>query len=79
MSELLSAGVDLMLLGMVTVFVFLTLLVFGTRTMSVVLNTLITPEHDVPGPALAGAGYQDEQEIAAVAAAVLARHQSETN
>ena len=37
MNELLSAAVELMLLGMGTVFVFLVLLIIATKTMSSVL------------------------------------------
>ena len=44
--NLIDQGLNLMLYGMGTVFVFLTLLVFATTLMSRVVNRLVTEEDD---------------------------------
>lgn len=74
MSELMLGGLNLMLLGMGTVFVFLTILVIGTTIMS----RLIMRWHDAPEPEPKRGGRpkpkDDLSEVAAVAAAVKAVH-----
>ncbi len=67
-SDLLSSGVMLMLVGMGTVFLFLTLLVVATTAMSHAVARL---EPDMPGTA-------DDSEIAAISAAIL-RHRDTRN
>lgn len=71
MSELLSAGLDLMLLGMGTVFIFLAVLVFFTTMMSRLLMRTGQPMVEKP-PVPATPYMNNEQEIVAVAAAVAA-------
>lgn len=65
MSPMLSAGIELMLVGMGTVFSFLTLLVLATSAMSRILQRVFpscTDSEDVAGP--------QEEEIAAIAVAI---------
>mgnify|MGYP000181631318 CR=1 FL=1 len=71
MSELLSSGLDLMLLGMGTVFVFLAVLVFSTLLMSKILMKIGQPVIEKK-PITFSAVAHNEQEIVAVAAAVSA-------
>lgn len=66
----LGAGFELMLVGMGTVFVFLTLLVFATTAMSALVARPATD--GLAAPALPGGGPSDE-ELAVIGAAV-ARH-----
>ncbi len=61
---LLDQGLTLMLVGMGTVFVFLTMLVAGMSLMAAIVRRLT--------PAVADAGATDE-EVAAITAAIL-RH-----
>ena len=56
--DVLSAGVELMLVGMSTVFVFLTLLVLAMRAMSALVQRYL-PDHDA-----------NTEELAAIASAV---------
>lgn len=60
-STLLEQGVMLMLVGMGTVFVFLTLLVAGMSLMALIVNRLLSASVDV--------GASDE-EIAVITAAI---------
>ncbi len=73
MSELMLGGFSLMLLGMGTVFVFLTILVIGTTIMSrLVMRWHVAPE---PEPKRGSRKPKDDlSEVAAVAAAVKAVH-----
>ena len=64
MSELVSAGLQLMLVGMGTVFVFLTLLVFATQAMSAIIRSMF-PVEDATD-----AATETAAEIAAISAAV---------
>lgn len=66
--ELFEQGLELMLAGMGTVFVFLTLLVFATTAMSALVQRF------QPAPALEPDGVSEE-EVAAISAAI-ARHRS---
>ena len=63
--SLLGQGVDLMLIGMGTVFVFLTLLVFATKAMSAVAQRLQPASIPLPPQQ-----EQDEQVVAAIAGAI---------
>lgn len=71
--NLLQQGIELMLFGMGTVFVFLALLVLITTAMSALLRRYIKPE---PAPVLPGANAQqitgdnDEQLIAVIGVAI---------
>lgn len=60
-AELLSKGVELTLVGMGTVVVFLTILIGATTLMSRIAMRL---------PAEAGASGDEEEEVAAITAAI---------
>ncbi len=71
MSELLSSGIDLMALGMGTVFSFLTLLVVSTMLMSKLMTRFMqsdTEKNLVP----MAFSQSNDRELVAVAAAVTA-------
>lgn len=80
-NELISQGVSLMLLGMGVVFVFLTLLVFATSTMSRIVEKYfpephsITPASSSPIPS---EGAQVDPRILAAIKAAIAEHRSKT-
>jgi oxaloacetate decarboxylase gamma subunit len=63
-SDLMAQGVELMLAGMGTVFVFLTLLVGATVTMSRLIALLESTQAKDVGP--------DAEEVAVITAAVVA-------
>ena len=65
--ELLQQGLELMLAGMGTVFVFLTLLVFATTGMSALVRRF--------EPAAVQPGEPTEEEVAAIAAAITLHRQ----
>jgi oxaloacetate decarboxylase gamma subunit len=67
-SDLITQGFELMLVGMGTVFVFLTILVFATTAMSKLVSRFFPPEK-VP---VVVEGVSSE-EVAAITAAI-ARH-----
>lgn len=73
MSELISGGITLMIMGMGTVFVFLTLLVFGTSFMSWIINKTATNTPMELNQSHTGSG-EDLSEVAAVAAAARFAH-----
>ena len=66
-NDLLNQGLTLMLVGMGTVFVFLTVLVIAMTLMSSILVRF----HVIEAPARATAGVTDE-EVAAITAAIAA-------
>lgn len=66
----LNSGVELMLVGMGTVFVFLTLLVFVTRAMSAIVQRYFPSPDEVPTGAATPAGGIAEEEIAAISIAM---------
>lgn len=71
MSESLSSGLDLMMLGMGTVFIFLAILVFSTLMMSKIVQKYgqpIVEKKPLPPMQLA----KNDHELVAVAAAVSA-------
>jgi oxaloacetate decarboxylase gamma subunit len=71
MSELLREGANLMVMGMGTVFVFLTVLVFGTTVMSQIIMRLpANNEIDGAQQRRQRPEQDDLAEVAAVAAAV---------
>lgn len=72
MSELMMAGVELMLLGMGIVFVFLTILIFTLRGMCALAAWLDTPQES-PAPSVitvTDAGSVDPAIVAAISAAI---------
>ncbi|MEM8769624.1 MAG: OadG family transporter subunit [Pseudomonadota bacterium] len=69
----MAEGLELMLVGMGTVFVFLTTLVFATTAMSALVQRFL-PEPE-PAPA-AGSGISDE-EIAAITIAIAAHRRAQ--
>ena len=64
MDNLMLAGVELMLVGMGTVFVFLTLLVFATTLMSKIVMRIAPPT------AIPAADGPSEEELVAISAAL---------
>ncbi|MEQ8861242.1 MAG: OadG family protein [Pseudomonadales bacterium] len=64
-SDLLTQGLELMVVGMGTVFAFLTLLVFATATMSRLIQRWQGADDDMPAP-----GADRAAEVAAIAAAI---------
>ena len=74
MSELILEGVDLMVMGMGTVFVFLSILVIGTSIMSQIIMRLpASKEIEVSRTKSRRKPAEDLTEIAAVAAAATAK------
>ena len=73
--QLLSDATTLMLLGMGTVFVFLTVLVFVTSTMSALVNK-IAPEQPAGHPASAMQAPAEDQTLLAVISAAIHAHRS---
>lgn len=74
MSELLTEGFSLLIMGMGTVFVFLTVLVIGTTLMSRIINRFFGQPEPEPRGKRRSAAAEDLSELAAVAAAVRAVH-----
>ena len=67
MTPLVAAGVELMLIGMGTVFFFLTLLIVATSTMSRLVARFAPPVAVAPaGPATT----EQAEEVAAITAAI---------
>jgi len=71
-SELLTSGLELMLLGMGIVFVFLTILIFSLRGMSALADRLGTPEESAEQPAITvtDAAATDASLVAVISAAI---------
>ena len=65
MNDLMLAGLELMLVGMGTVFVFLTLLVGATSLMSRIVMRIAPPR-----PTTAASGGPTEEELVAISAAI---------
>lgn len=72
MSDLFLEGLQLMALGMGTVFGFLVILIFGTMAMSSLVGRFTQPE--VPATATRRQGGAQAEQVAAVAAAARAAH-----
>ena len=66
MNNLMLAGLELMLVGMGTVFVFLTLLVGATTLMSRIVVRIAPPRPTVTP----GTGGPSEEELVAISAAI---------
>ena len=80
-SEMLTEGVELMVLGMGSVFAFLIALVFVTNIMSSVL-TRFFPEalpSPKPAPKRAAASASIEPELIAVIGAAIKQHRARRN
>ena len=74
MTPLLASGVELMLIGMGTVFFFLTLLVFATGLMSSMVRRFVPSSIPVETPAA-----QAEEDIAAISAAISVHRKNKQN
>lgn len=74
-SELVSQGVDLALIGMSTVFAFLTVLVLGTSVMSA-LAQRFGPEDARPTLTRPGRPADEDAEVVAAISAALRVHRS---
>ena len=72
--SLLSQGLELMLIGMGTVFVFLSLLVVATKLMSA-LSLRLQPAPSASNLALDESGQGTEEEIVAAIAGAISEHQ----
>lgn len=66
----MQSGIELMIYGMGTVFVFLTLLVLVTMVMSAIVQRIAPPPVEVDSPAITPARSDDKQLIAVISAAV---------
>lgn len=73
--SLLSQGLELMLIGMGTVFIFLTLLVFATKAMSA-LALRLQPDAVAPTPDTLAASAENDPAVVAAIAAALHLHRS---
>jgi len=69
MTELLTSGIELMMVGMGIVFVFLAMLVFAIKLMSSMILRYF-PDAPAQGRPRAGAAIPDTQLIAAISTAV---------
>ena len=75
MTDLLSQGGELMMMGMGAVFVFLILLVFVTSFMSSVVNRLF-PEKPVIAVATAAATPESDPQLLAVIEQAIQQHRT---
>ena len=73
--SLMQQGGELMLFGMGTVFIFLSLLVVLTGVMSSLLQRYVKPEPVVTSP-VAPAAKQDDAQLIAVISAAIHQHRS---
>ena len=71
-SELLQGGLELLVNGLGTVFVFLVTLIFGTKAMSAIVSKFPDKEESTPKKAVIHSQTDDLQQIAVAAAAVQA-------
>ncbi|BCE02401.1 OadG family protein [Marinicellulosiphila megalodicopiae] len=71
-TDLLNGGLELLVNGMGTVFVFLVVLIFSTKAMSAIVAKFPDNEAAAPKKPAVNVQNSDLQEIAAVAAAVQA-------
>lgn len=69
-TDLLTTGVELMLLGMGIVFGFLILLVFTLKLMSWLAGRFLSPQMPAPAPAAVQPAAADANLIAVISAAV---------
>lgn len=74
--SLMQQGVELMLYGMGTVFIFLTLLVVLTAVMSALLGRFAKPEPAVVSPAVRPAAAPDDKQLIAAISAAIHKHRS---
>lgn len=75
MTPLLSAGIELMLIGMGTVFFFLTLLIFVTGLMSRLVMRYAPLVAEVVG----SAPIEDDEEVVAAISVAIAEHRRKNN
>jgi len=74
--QLLSDALTLMLLGMGTVFAFLTILVFVTAFMSIAVNRIAPPKTVALAPPATASDPAAEQSLLAVITAAIHLHRS---
>ena len=78
-NELISQGINLMLLGMGVVFVFLTLLVFATSIMSAFVTRFFPepqPEPPLKIPSAPPATHQPDAHLLKIIKAAVSEHRS---
>ena len=75
-SELLEQGIELMLYGMGTVFVFLALLVISTSLMSALIQRLVPAEITSPSAKGESAEPLPDNTLVAVISAAIHQHRS---
>ena len=76
MDPILVAGLELMLIGMGTVFVFLMVLVVATKTMSSLVQRFAQVPPNLATPMITGGSNPSAEEVAAITAAL---HQHRIN
>lgn len=75
MNELLSSGIELMLIGMGIVYTFLAVLVFAINLMSALIQRFFPPLPAKLVPSTTGAQPENDEEAGIVAAITAAVHQ----
>ena len=70
MTELMSKGIELMIVGMGVVFLFLTMLVLAINLMSSLIQRFFPEAPNLAGPATSSVSGIDKNIIAAITAAV---------
>lgn len=74
--SLIQQGVDLMVFGMGTVFVFLAVLVVATNLMSRLVQRFDKPEPPVPAGSVGEAAAADDTQLVAVISAAINKYRS---
>ncbi len=72
-TNLIMEGVKFMFLGMGTVFLFLTIMIFSVNLMSFIIHKFF-PESQVVDETVSGSTQQDNKKIVAAITAAIAHH-----